>query len=254
MDLQLAGKIVAITGASKGIGLACAERFAEEGCSLHLVSRTAADLEAARKMITASHDVSVDIHPIDLAARGSAEKMIDAIGQVNVLVNNAGAIPSGFLNDIDEARWRESWELKVFGYINLTREFYGSMKEAGGGVIVNVIGAGGEKPTPGYIAGGAGNAALMALSRALGSSSNRDNIRVVGLNPGLIQTERLISLMQSAAERRFGDPGRWEELLDKRYPPGQPEHIADMTAFLASPRSSFTTGTIVTVDGGSSAR
>jgi len=254
MELQLAGKTVLITGASKGIGRACALRFAEEGCHLRLVARTAADLTRVQADISSRFNVEVSIYPLDLSVRRAVGTLMEENVDIDILVNNAGAIPSGFINDIDEDEWRAAWDLKVFGYIDMCRAAYANMKDRGGGVIVNIIGAGGEKPTPGYVAGGAGNAALMALTRAMGSTSSRDNIRMVGLNPGLIQTERLETLMRRAAHNRFGDEGRWRELLDPRYPPGQPAHIADMAAFLASPRSAFTTGTIVTVDGGASAR
>jgi NAD(P)-dependent dehydrogenase (short-subunit alcohol dehydrogenase family) len=254
MELELAGNTVLITGASKGIGRACALRFAEEGCHLRLVARTAADLERVQADIASRFNVEVAIYPLDLSVRGAVDTLMAENADIDILVNNAGAIPSGFINDIDADEWRAAWDLKVFGYIDMCRAAYANMKDRGGGVIVNIIGAGGEKPTPGYVAGGAGNAALMALTRAMGATSSRDNIRMVGLNPGLIQTERLETLMRRAARNRFGDEGRWQEFLDPRYPPGQPAHIADMAAFLASPRSGFTTGTIVTVDGGSSAR
>ena len=94
----------------------------------------------------------------------------------------------------------------------------------------------------------------MAVTRALGARSIAKGIRVVGINPGLIVTDRMEALLRSQAENRFGDGERWGELIDQRLPPGKPEHIADMVAFLASNRSANTSGTIVTVDGGSSAR
>jgi len=254
MELELAGKTVLITGASKGIGRACALRFAEEGCHLGLVARTAADLMRVQADIASRFNVEVSVYPLDLSVRGAVATLMEENADIDILVNNAGAIPSGFITDIDEDEWRAAWDLKVFGYIDMCRAAYANMKDRGGGVIVNIIGAGGQTPTPGYVAGGAGSAAVRARTRAMGSTSSRDNIRLVGLNPGLIQTERLETLMRRAARNRFGDEGRWQELLDARYPPGQPAHIADMAAFLASPRSAFTTGTIVTVDGGSSAR
>ena len=128
------------------------------------------------------------------------------------------------------------------------------MKAREHGGIVNVSGAAGESPTPGYIAGSAGNASIMAMTRALGATSRSYGVRVVGINPGLIVTDRMVSLSRSIAEKRFGDAERWRETLDQTYPPGQPEHIGDMVAFLASDLSGNTTGTIITIDGGSSAR
>jgi NAD(P)-dependent dehydrogenase (short-subunit alcohol dehydrogenase family) len=172
----------------------------------------------------------------------------------DIVVNNAGAIPSGSMSDIDEERWRAAWDLKVFGYLNLCRHALAAMSERGSGVIVNVIGVGGEKPSPGYIAGAGGNAALMAVTRALGSTSLRNGVRVVGVNPGLIETDRLVELLRAGAEKRFGDAERWREMVDQTYPPGHVDHIAAAVAFLASDLSSNTTGTILTVDGGAAAR
>lgn len=142
----------------------------------------------------------------------------------------------------------------MFGYINMCRIAMERMSARGEGVIINVIGAGGEKPRPDYAAGAGGNAALMALTRALGSTSTLRGVRVVGVNPGLIETERLEKQMKRRMEKRGGDPARWRDLLDPKYPPGQPDHIAAMVAFLASDVSANTTGTIITVDGGASAR
>ncbi len=253
MDLELTGKRALITGASKGIGLACAERLAAEGCDVHLVARSAADLAAAQARIQESANVAVTTTAADLSDSSQVAQLCEASRGLDILVNNAGAIPAGSLADVDEATWREAWDLKVFGYINMCRAMYDDMRERGG-VIINVIGAGGERPSAGYAAGAGGNAALMALTRALGGTSRKDNIRVVGVNPGQIVTERLETLQRSMAEKRWGDAERWQELWDPRYPPGQPEHIADMVTFLASPRSANTTGTIITIDGGHCAR
>ncbi len=254
MHLQLEGKRALVTGASKGIGRAAAESLAAEGCSLVLVARTRADLEATQESLSARYGVPIAVHACDLSHSEVVDQLTADVGAVDVLVNNAGAIPPGDIEQVDEETWRAAWDLKVFGYVNLTRRIYPLMREAGGGVIINVIGAAGERPTPGYIAGSAGNASLMAMTRALGGVSRRDGIRVVAINPGLIETERLAVMTRRRAERKLGDPERWRELLDSVYPPGLPEHIGDLVAFLASPRSANTTGTVVTVDGGSSAR
>lgn len=254
MELGLNGRTALVTGASKGIGRATAAMLASEGCDVWMVARSASDLEAAAESIRADYGVNVTPIAADLSRTDEIDRVWAAVPLPHILVNNAGAIPSGTIADIDDERWRQAWDLKVFGYITLMRHALADMSERGSGVIVNVIGAGGEKPTPGYIAGGGGNAALMAVTRALGSTSLRKGVRVVGINPGLIHTERLEELMRSAADRRFGDPDRWTELLDQRYPPGQVDHIASAVAFLASDRSGNTTGTIVSIDGGSSAR
>ena len=254
MVQKLAGKVAVVTGASKGIGFASAWSLAREGCNLHLASRTAADLEKARAEITSRLGVSVEIHPIDLSVGDDARALIEDCRDVDILVNNAGAIPGGSIEAIAEPRWREAWDLKVFGYINTCRAALANMKARGRGVIVNVIGAAGERPSAGYIAGAGGNAALMALTRALGAASSRHGVRVVGINPGLIETDRLVTLARSRAQAQLGDAERWRETLDPTFPPGMPAHIGDMVAFLASDLSANTTGTIITIDGGASAR
>ena len=162
MELGLTGKSVLITGASKGIGLACAHAFAAEGCDLHLVARTAADLERAREAVRGRHQVQVDTHALDLSDSANVDRLVAAAGDVDVLVNNAGAIPGGTIDMVDEARWRQGWDLKVFGYINMTRAFLARMTARGHGVIVNDIGTGGEKLDADYIAGVAGNASVMS--------------------------------------------------------------------------------------------
>ncbi len=254
MDLQLGGKKALITGASKGIGFACALRLAQEGANVRLVARTAADLANAKAGILEQADVDVQTFQVDLSDGDAVRGLFESNLDIDILINNAGAIPGGDIGQIDEATWRDAWDLKVFGYINTCRAAFEFMKKRGSGVIINIIGAGGERPTPGYIAGGAGNAALMAMTRAIGSTSLKYGVRVLGLNPGLIHTERLETLMRNFAKGRFGDESRWKELLEAEFPPGEPAHIADMTALLASDLSAFTTGTIITVDGGASAR
>ena len=255
MDLRLAGKTVLVTGASKGIGLACAELFAEEGCNLHLVARTAADLERARGAIRSRYNVAVAIHPLDLSDGGNVRRLVAETGaSLDIVVNNAGAIPGGPLHAIDEERWREAWDLKVFGYINMCRALYPVFKARGAGVIVNVVGTGGERPSAGYIAGAGGNAGLIAFTRALGGKSPDDGFRIVGVNPGPIRTERLVSIMRAQALDRFGDEERWQDCMPTAPPPGEPEDCADLVVFLASERAKHISGTVVTIDSGAVSR
>ncbi len=257
MDLNLRGKTALVTGASKGIGLAAAEALAEEGCNVHLAARSAELLEAHVERLRGAYQVQVTAHVADLRQRDDIERLAEACAGVDILVNNAGDIPRGSLTEIDETRWRHAWELKVFGYINLTRMIYGHMKQRRDGVIVNVIGAAGEKFDFNYITGSAGNASLMAFTRALGGRSFLDdNIRAVGINPGPVETDRMVTLMKSQASAKWGDEDRWRELTSAM-PQGRgasPREIGDLVAFLASERSGYTTGVIVTCDGGMSAR
>jgi NAD(P)-dependent dehydrogenase (short-subunit alcohol dehydrogenase family) len=212
VDLELRGKKVLITGASKGIGLACAHGFAAEGARVRIASRSEAGLKAAADAIARQHRAEVSIHPFDLGVTQNVVALGEACGDVDILVNNAGAIPSGSLTEIDDGTWRHAWNLKVFGYINLSRELYRRMRERGSGVIVNIIGLAGERPRANYIAGTSGNAALMAFTRALGAESVERGVRVVGVNPGGIQTERAIDHFKEMAERELGDASRWQEI------------------------------------------
>ncbi|MBC7781977.1 MAG: SDR family oxidoreductase [Proteobacteria bacterium] len=256
MDLELAGKTALITGGSRGIGFAIAQCLAREGCNLHLASRSAEDLDAARTKLAPERAITVQCHALDLGLSANIAKLVDAVGDVDILINNAGAIPQGSLLAVDEEHWRQAWELKVFGYINLTRAVYAKMKARRKGVIVNIIGSAGERPTPNYIAGSTGNASLMAFSRALGGESVDHGVRVVGLNPGSIETDRQRVRWQERAQARFGDPSRWPELVTDAPMGrlGKPEEVADVAVFLASARASYVSGTIVTVDAGKLSR
>jgi NAD(P)-dependent dehydrogenase (short-subunit alcohol dehydrogenase family) len=252
MDLHLNGKVVLITGGSKGLGLAMAHRFASEACHLHLVARSQGALDEAANAIRGQFQVKVNTLAIDLAQRGSATRVAEACGDIDILVNNAGDIPSGSLEAIEEDRWRAGWDTKVFNYINLSREYFRRMKARQTGVIVNIIGIGGDLLDPSYMAGGVGNAAMSAFTKSLGSTSHKFGIRVVGVNPGACATERYERLARARAQERHGDPDRWREATGT-LPfgrPATPDEIAAATVFLASPLSAYTTGAILTIDGG----
>jgi len=252
MDLQLAGKTVLITGASKGIGRATADVFADEGANLILVARTAVDLDKAAQEIRARRQVNVRTIAADLSSDAAVRSVVDQAGPIDILVNNAGAIPPGDVASVDDARWRQAWDLKVFGYISFCRAIYAQMKARKAGVIVNVIGAAGEKFPTNYIAGAAGNASLYAFTRALGKGAPADGLRVVAVSPGPVETDRLVMLRRAEAQEKFGDPDRWRELTSSM-PFGRaatPREIGNAVAFLASSASGYTTGTVLTIDGG----
>jgi len=256
MKLDLEGRQVLITGASKGIGLATAEAFALEGCSLHLAARSAALLEAARDDLKSRFGVPVSIHAADLGISENVVALAEACPDADILINNAGEVPSGPIEALSEAQWRTGYDLKLFGYIGLTREVYRRMKARRSGVIINDIGNSGENWDYNYIAGSTANAALMAFTKALGGASLDFGVRVVGVNPGPVETERMVKINKRRAIDLFGDESRWPELR-KRFPGGRPAsaaEVADLMVFLASPRAGYITGTIVTIDGGIAAR
>lgn len=256
MQLDLAGRTALVTGASKGIGLACAEVLAEEGCHLHLAARNGAAMDAAARRLRAAHGIRVTVHTADLGSTPAMEALAEAAGDADILVNNAGDIPAGGLQTVTDAAIRTGFDLKVFGYITLTRLFYPRMKAAGGGVVINVIGNSGENWDASYFAGSTGNAALMSFSKAIGGRSLDDGIRVIGINPGPVATDRMLKIMRAKAIDMLGDAERWQELFD-RYPgkrPATARECADLVAFMASARAGYITGTVVTIDGGIAAR
>lgn len=255
MKLDLDGKTALITGASKGIGLAVAHVLAEEGCHLHLAARNGPALEAAKRELEAAHGVRVAVHALDLSSTPAMEQLAGAAPEIDILINNAGDIPAGPLDMLSDEAWRRGFDLKVFGYITLARAYYPRMRGRDG-VIVNVIGNSGENWDASYIAGSTGNASLMSFTKALGGRSLNDGVRVVGVNPGPVATDRMLKIMKRKAIDMLGDESRWEELFDL-YPgkrPATARETADLVAFLASPRAGYITGTTVTIDGGISAR
>ena len=254
--MNLTDKKVLITGASRGIGAAFAESFAHEGAELVLCARDTPTLALTATSLRERYGSKVSVHSADLRNAAQIGALADASADVEVLVNNAGDIAGGSLASVDANQWRHAWDLKVYGYIDLTRLIYASMKERGRGVIINNIGTAGERPAFHYIAGSTGNAALMAFTRSLGAMSLFDNIRVVGVNPGAVGTERSMNLKRQEAVRRWGDERRSQELYDE-LPlgrPAKPSEVADLIVFLASERAGYISGSIHTIDGGGGVR
>lgn len=252
MELGLRGKTALITGASKGIGAGVARTLAAEGCDLDLVARSEADLAALADDLAGQHGVDVRCHPRDLSDGAAVAELIAQAPLPDILINNAGAIPAGTVGAVDEARWREAWDLKVFGYINMCRAYYEAMRKRGHGVIVNVTGLAADRTDADYIAGTTGNAGLNAFTRALGGRSLNDGIRVLAVSPGAVATDRIVTLMRARAEAQHGDPERWQGYLGK-LPLGRAasvEEVADVVVFMASDRAGYVSGTVVTVDGG----
>jgi NAD(P)-dependent dehydrogenase (short-subunit alcohol dehydrogenase family) len=252
MDLRLRGRRALITGASKGIGLAIAHSLAAEGCHMQLVARTKSDLDRIAAEIGARYGVEARGHAADLSDGKSIKPLVAACGEIDILVNSAGAIPRGTLLEIDEERWRKAWDLKLFGAINLTREVYGPMCARGRGVIINIAGMAGERPDAHYIAGSCANAALIMFSRSLGGDSIRHGVRVIAVNPGPVETDALIAHTRRLAEERLGDPDRWREIMH-RVPmkrAATTEEVSAMVAFLASEHCSYISGSSILIDGG----
>jgi NAD(P)-dependent dehydrogenase (short-subunit alcohol dehydrogenase family) len=259
MDLQLSGKIVVITGASKGIGRACAEAFANEGAKVVLVSRSRANLDAAlaRWPKTARAPLAI---AADLTRAEEAERMAataeDGAGTIAVLVNSAGAARRYAPADLNAQAWRDAMDAKFFSYIHPIDAVLKRMLPRGRGAIVNIIGMGGKVASPVHLPGGAANAALMLATAGLAAAFGPKGIRINAINPGATLTGRVQEGLK-AESRMTGLPEA--ELLARtqaKIPLGRlgtPEEVARVALFLASDQASYVTGAIVPMDGGSGA-
>lgn len=256
MELDLQNRRVLVTGGSQGIGLAVARGFLAEGAKVAIVARDEKRLARAAAELSQIPGAEVRARSLDLAQSGAAQALADEFFDTDILVNNAGAIPTGDIFAVDEARWRAAWDLKVYGYVNLMRAMYAHMRGKGENkppkVIVNVLGLGGERPQWRYVCGNAANVALAGVTKSLGGRSIDDGIRVVAVNPGGVETERMVAIQKARAERELGDASRWREYFaDKPLQrAASPEEVANVILFLASDRASWVSGAVVPVDGG----
>jgi len=259
MDLGFSGKIVAVTGASKGIGFACAEAFAREGAKVALVSRSASNLEAALARLKDVPQVPIlcvaDLIRAEEAAR-MADEIESALGPIDVLVNSAGAARRYAPDDLDAAAWHAAMDAKYFSYIHPIAAVLPRMAARGHGTIVNIIGSGGKVASPMHLPGGAANAALMLATTGLAAAFAPKGIRINGINPGSTLTGRVQEAL-SVEAKMTGLPEK--ELLERmqaKIPLGRlgtPEEVAQVTLFLASTHASYVTGAILPMDGGANA-
>jgi 3-oxoacyl-[acyl-carrier protein] reductase len=258
MDLGLQGRTAAITGGSKGIGLAIAEELAREGVSLHLAARSRGDLEQAAADLRSRLGARVETHAVDLAERNARDGFARDCAHVDILVNCAGAIPGGALDQVDEDAWRAAWDLKMFGYVGITRIVYDAMCARRRGVIINVVGVGGLLTSAGYICGGPNNAGLINFTISLGGASVRHGVRVCGVNPGPVDTERM-SYLRGIEEQKvpLAEREAWRQRYFEKMAYGRcarVDEISGAVAFLASDRASYISGAMLTIDGGLLAR
>ena len=258
MDLGLQGKHVLITGGTRGIGLACARLFLQEGARVTLCGRSEASRDAALAALQGAGPVAIEL--ADLTDAAAAGRMVDQVeaqqGAVDVLVNCAGAAARRPFAELDPAAWRAAMDAKFHPYIHVIDPLVKRMAARGHGAIVNVIGMGGKFPRPVHLAGGSANAALMLATAGLAVAYAPQGIRVNAVNPSLTVTERLTEGLAAEARQR----GITEEEALRQASSTMPlrrlataEEIADAVVYLSSSRASYISGAILNVDGASAA-
>jgi NAD(P)-dependent dehydrogenase (short-subunit alcohol dehydrogenase family) len=251
MDLELEGKAVIVTGGSKGIGLACARAFLAEGARVAIISRSQANIDRALAGLRGAMGAAADLSDAEAAGR-IADKVERQFGPVDILVNSAGAAQRTPPADLTPAAWQTAMDAKYFSYIYAIDLLVKRMAWQGSGVIVNVIGNGGKIASPTHIAGGSANAALMLATAGLAAAYAMSGVRIVAVNPGLTNTERVSEGLK--AEARLHGISEAEALKRIRalIPMGrmaEPEEVANAVVFLASPKASYITGVTLSMDG-----
>jgi len=255
MNLNLQGKIVLVTGGSKGIGLACARAFAAEGARVAIASRSQENLRAAAADLRKDgfEVLCVVADFIDPESALAAVAQVEAaLGPIDVLVNSAGGAKRVLPAELNAQAWRAAMDAKYFSYVHAMDAALKSMVARRTGSIVNIIGAGGKVASAMHLPGGAANAALMLVSAGLANAWGSHGIRVNAINPGATYTDRVKSALETES-RLTGKP---EEALLKaneaRIPLGRyarPHEIANAALFLASDCASYVTGALIAMDG-----
>jgi NAD(P)-dependent dehydrogenase (short-subunit alcohol dehydrogenase family) len=255
MPGEFNGKIVVISGASRGIGRGIALAFAREGAQTVLASSSEQNLAAAAKAVAAEGPQPLTVAG-DLRKLEACEQLFNRVNErfqrCDVLVNNAGATRAGAFLELPDAVWLDGFALKFFGCVRLTRLFWPLLK-ASQGSVVNIVGGAARTPDAEFLIGGAVNAAVANFSKGLSKLGNRDNVNVNVIHPGNTDTERQDELrrQRAAALGRTVDELRAEALTKsniRRF--GKPEDIAALALFLCSERARHVQGTAIAVDGG----
>jgi len=258
MDLGMKGKVAVVTGASAGIGLAVARGLAAEGSHLVLCARDARRLEKVAEAVIEDYGVRVISVPADVSIRSDVDRLVEVasreFGGADILINNAGAGSEETILAAPDERWQHYWEMHVMAAVRLSRALAPTMRERGGGVILNNASICATQPLGYEPIYNVTKAALVMFSKCLANELIPFGIRVNAINPGLVMTQS----WQDAARRLTEDQAMtWETYLDNtardNAPIGRfasPEEIADFMVFLCSSRASYCVGSTYYIDGG----
>ena len=251
MNLALNGRVALVTGGSKGIGRACAQTLLAEGARVAIVSRDPANIAAALAKLPGAEGVAADFGDA-ASALAAIDEVERRLGAIDILVNSAGAARRTPADELTPADWRAAMDAKFFTYVNAFDPLSKRMGARGRGVIVNVIGMGGKVASPTHLAGGAANAALMLATAGLANAYAARGVRVVAVNPGLTETERLTEGLAATARQLGVDLAEARRREAAAIPLGRiasSQEIADVVAFLCSERAAYVTGVTIGMDG-----
>jgi 3-oxoacyl-[acyl-carrier protein] reductase len=251
------GRCAIVTGASKGIGLAIAEQLAKHGYSLLLAARSENTLKEIASDFSRTHGVRVLAFPADLRelqrADEAVSRAVSDLGGLDLLVNCAGATKSGDFFSFAQSDFDDGFALKFYAAVNLTRAAWPHLVRSKSGHIVNIIGIRSRTPLADYVIGGSVNSALLNFTKAMADRGLRDGVRVNGINPGYIETDRARGIFKRIAEQDNESEQRVRLGLIKqngieRF--GRPEEVAALVAFMDSKDGEYFHGSIVDLDGG----
>ena len=251
---EFEGKVVVVTGGSRGIGKAIGVAFAREGAQVVLAAASADNLaKAAKEMASGPAPATVASDLRTLAGCEALFKAVcDRFNRCDVLVNNAGATRRGNFFELPDGAFVDGFALKYFAAVRLSRLFWPLLKAAHGNII-NIIGTGARTPGADFLVGGSVNSAFANFAKGLAALGNGDDINVNVIHPGLVETDRMIASFQQFAKAQGKTPEQVREDTLKQTGTrrfGLPQDVAQLALFLASAKARHIQGTAISVDGG----